>query len=93
MHQSLTYKPLVGRRKEVTTKLLLEGCHTAIAARGKFLDGYVAEYVTVDELLETLARGVNVRENFAFQTTVHTGHDEIYEFGHLDVLGRGVVCE
>lgn len=93
MHQTLTYEPLVWRREEVTTKLLLEGCHTAIAARSQLLDGYVAEDVTVDELLETLARGIDIREDFALQTTVHTSYDEIDKLGHLDVLGRGVVTE
>lgn len=93
MHQPLTDKPLVGRRKEVAPKLLLERGHTAIAARSQLLDGYVAEYVTINELLEILARGINIRKHLAFQTAVHTGHDEVYEFGHLDVLGCGVVRE
>ena len=93
MHQTLTYKPLVGWRKEVATKLLLEGCHTAITARCQLLDGYIAEYMTINKLLKTLARGVDIRQNFAFQTAVHSRYDEVDEFGHFYILGSGVVTE
>lgn len=60
MHKSLTYKPFVWWRKEVSAKFFLEGCHTAVAARGKFFDGDVAEDVAVDELFEVFAGHIDV---------------------------------
>ena len=65
LHQSLAYEPAVRRHKEVAFELLLERRKRAIALLGQPLDGDVVEDVRIDNLLEIVARGIDIAQHNA----------------------------
>ena len=86
--QSLLHIPFVGWQVEVSAKLFFERGKRTIGFGCQILDGYHAEDVIVDNLLEILLLLVYRIEDAVFDASILLRNDEVDELGHLDVLGR-----
>ena len=72
----------------MSAKLFFERGKRTIGFGCQILDGYHAEDVIVDNLLEVLLLLVYRIEDAVFEASILLCNDEVDELGHLDVLGR-----
>lgn len=93
MHEALLDEPFVGRFVEMLFEFLFERSQATVALAGKLFDGYVAENIFVDRLLEILLYHIYVAEDFAFQAAVFLAEDEVDQFRHFNVFRSLVLRE